>query len=106
MARSFEVPDVEKVTVSGLYFFNGQYPEGIEEGFAGCIVGIAGLEAHIFKSGTISSSEDCLSFVPVSSQTKTILKVSVSTEDIKDGPKVALWPKKAEPFRPLSGCLC
>ena len=51
-------------------------------------MGIAGLENYIFKSGTVSTTEDCISFVPVSSQTKSILKVSVSTEDIKDGPKL------------------
>ena len=50
------------------------------------MVGIGGLENDIFKSGTISSSEDCLSFMPVSNQTKSILKVSVSTPDIKSNP--------------------
>ena len=73
------MPDISKAQVKGLYFFNGQYPEGIEEASAGCVVGISGLDSHIFKSGTISTSEDCISFVPVSSQTKSILKVSVST---------------------------
>jgi translation elongation factor EF-G len=72
----------------GLYFFNGQYPEGVEEAYAGNVVGFTGLENQIFKSGTISSSRECLSFLPVSSQTKSILKVSVSTPDIKNGPKL------------------
>lgn len=43
--------------VSGLYFFNGQYPEGVEEAYAGNVVGFTGLENQIFKSGTISSSK-------------------------------------------------
>ena len=89
-----EVADISKAEVSGLYFFNGQYPEGIEEGSAGCVIGIAGLDNYIFKSGTVSTAEDCLSFVPVSSQTKSILKVSVSTEDIKDGPRLLDGLKK------------
>ena len=58
------------------------------------MVGIAGLENHIFKSGTISTSKECLSFVPVSTQTKSILKVSVSTPDLKDSPKLSEGLKK------------
>jgi translation elongation factor EF-G len=65
--------------VTGVYFFNGQYPEGVEEGYAGCVVGVAGLGNQIVKTGTVSTSEDCISFVAASSQTKSILKVSVST---------------------------
>lgn len=83
-----EMPDIAKAKITGLYFFNGQYPEGINVASAGCVVGIAGLEGDIFKSGTISTTEDCISFVPVSSQTKSILKVSVSTPDIKDSAKL------------------
>jgi translation elongation factor EF-G len=74
--------------VTGLYFFNGQYPEGVEEAYAGNVIGFAGLENEIFKSGTISTAKDCLSFVPFASQNKSILKVSVSTPDIKNGPKL------------------
>lgn len=51
-------------------------------------MGLAGLENFIFKSGTISTSEECLSFVPISSRTKSILKVSVSTPDIKNGARL------------------
>jgi translation elongation factor EF-G len=58
------------------------------------VVGLAGLENYIFKSGTISTSEECLSFVPISSKTKSILKVSVSTPDIKNGPKLLEGLKK------------
>ena len=89
-----EVPDISKAKITGLYFFNGQFPEGINEASGGCVVGIAGLQQEIFKSGTISSSEDCISFIPVSSQTKSILKVSVTTPDIKDSPKLLEGLKK------------
>jgi translation elongation factor EF-G len=50
-----EVPDIEKVRVDNLYVFNGQYPDGIVEAYAGNIVGIGNLDDFIFKSGTISS---------------------------------------------------
>jgi len=83
-----EIPDITPAKVTEIYYFNGQYPEGIEEASGGCVVGLAGLENFIFKSGTISTSEECLSFVPISSQTKSILKVSVSTPDIKNGARL------------------
>jgi translation elongation factor EF-G len=51
-----EVPDITKAKVSGLYYFNGQYPEGVEEAYGGNVVGFGGLDNDIFKSGTISSS--------------------------------------------------
>lgn len=38
-----EVPDITTTRVSGLYFFNGQYPEGVEEAYAGNVIGLAGL---------------------------------------------------------------
>jgi ribosome assembly protein 1 len=38
-----EVPDIAAAKVSGLYFFNGQYPEGVEEAYAGNVIGFAGL---------------------------------------------------------------
>lgn len=68
--------------------FNAQYPEGVETAYAGNIVGIGGLDNYIFKSGTLSTSEECISFVPVSSQTKSILKVSVSTPNFEDNHKM------------------
>lgn len=51
-----EVPDITKINIENLYIFNAQYPEGVEEAYAGNIVGIGGLENHIFKSGTISTN--------------------------------------------------
>lgn len=50
-----EVPDIEKVQIDNLYVFNGQYPDGILQAYAGNIVGIGNLDDHIYKSGTISS---------------------------------------------------
>lgn len=47
--------DIEKVEIRNLYVFTGQYPDGIEEAYAGNIVGIGNLDDYIFKSGTISS---------------------------------------------------
>lgn len=89
-----EVPDITTAKISGLYYFNGQYPEGVEEAYGGNVIGFGGLENEIFKSGTLSTSKECLSFVPMSAQTKSILKVSVSTPDIKNGPKLLDGLKK------------
>lgn len=68
--------------VDNLYIFNGQYPDGINEAYAGNIVGIGNLDDYVYKSGTISSTENCMSFVPVNLQSKSVLKVSVSTPNI------------------------
>lgn len=77
-----------------MYFFNGQYPDGIAEAYAGNIVGIGNLDDHIYKSGTISTQEDCISFIPVNLQSKSVLKVSVSTPNIQDNNKLLDGLKK------------
>lgn len=66
----------------------------METAYAGNIVGVGGLENHIFKSGTISTDEDCLSFAPVASQTKSILKVKVTTPNFEDTHKMMEGLKK------------
>jgi ribosome assembly protein 1 len=62
--------------------------------YAGNIVGVGGLENYIFKSGTVSSDMDCISFVPVSSQTKSILKVSITTPNFENSHKMLEGLKK------------
>lgn len=57
-------------------------------------MGIGNIEDHIFKSGTISSDPNCISFVPVNLQSKSVLKVSVSTPNIEDNKKLIEGLKK------------
>lgn len=48
-------PEPQKVTVTGLYLMMGRGLESLESVPAGCVLGIAGLAGHIFKSGTLCS---------------------------------------------------
>lgn len=48
-------PEPQKVTVTGLYLMMGRGLESLKSVPAGVVFGIAGLEGHILKSGTICS---------------------------------------------------
>lgn len=89
-----EVPDLTSVKIENLYLFNAQYPEGVQSAYAGNVVGVGSLDNHIYKSGTISTLPDCISFIPVASQTKSILKVNISTPEIEDNQKMVEGLKK------------
>ena len=48
-------PEPQKVTITGLYLLMGRGLEALSSVPAGVVFGIAGLEGHIFKSGTLCS---------------------------------------------------
>lgn len=51
-------PEVHKATVTGLYLMMGRGLEALQTVPAGAVFGIAGLEGHIHKSGTLCSQLD------------------------------------------------
>ncbi|EFR04669.1 elongation factor 2 [Nannizzia gypsea CBS 118893] len=51
-------PEPTKVTVKGLYLLMGRALENLESVSAGVVFGIAGLEGHIMKTGTLCSQID------------------------------------------------
>ncbi|KAF3483398.1 elongation factor 2 [Arthroderma uncinatum] len=51
-------PEPEKVIVKGLYLLMGRALENLESVSAGVVFGIAGLEGHIMKTGTLCSQVD------------------------------------------------
>ncbi|KAK2865152.1 hypothetical protein FQN49_003853, partial [Arthroderma sp. PD_2] len=51
-------PEPTKVTVTGLYLLMGRALENLESVSAGVVFGIAGLEGHIMKTGTLCSQVD------------------------------------------------
>ncbi|KAM5448325.1 Cytoplasmic GTPase/eEF2-like protein (ribosomal biogenesis) [Microsporum audouinii] len=51
-------PEPTKVTVKGLYLLMGRALENLDSVNAGVVFGIAGLEGHIMKTGTICSQVD------------------------------------------------
>lgn len=54
-ANPYAIPEPRKVTITGLYLMMGRGLESLSVAPAGSVVGIAGLQGHILKSGTLSS---------------------------------------------------
>ena len=54
-AHPHATPEPQKVTVTGLYLLMGRGLEALSSVPAGVVFGIAGLEGHILKSGTLCS---------------------------------------------------
>ncbi|ESO91714.1 hypothetical protein LOTGIDRAFT_122006 [Lottia gigantea] len=71
---------VTSFVVNDLYLFMGRELELMEEIPAGNILGIGGLEDHILKSATVSSSVYCPSFSTMSFESKPIVRVAVEPD--------------------------
>ena len=54
-ANPFAAPEPQKITVTGLYLMMGRGLEKLTSVPAGVVFGIAGLDGHILKSGTLCS---------------------------------------------------
>lgn len=83
-----EAPYASEVTVGELYMFMGGELQLLEEVPAGNIVGIGGLEAHIVKTATLSSTLDCTSFSELSIMATPILRVAIEPVQPQDMPKL------------------
>lgn len=59
-----------EITVENLYLMMGRELEALKEVPAGNVFGIGGLEGHILKNGTLSSTKDCKSLAGVSMEVK------------------------------------
>ncbi|KAH8408374.1 hypothetical protein KR215_004527 [Drosophila sulfurigaster] len=81
-------PYATKVTVGDLYMFMGGELQLLDEVPAGNIVGIGGLEAHIVKTATLSSTLDCTSFSELSIMATPILRVAIEPVQPQDMPKL------------------
>ena len=66
-----------RVTVTGLYILMGREVIEVESVPAGNVLGVAGLEGHILKSATISSTLACPAFHPMHFMAAPILRVAV-----------------------------
>ncbi|KAM8710874.1 hypothetical protein ACLKA7_017494 [Drosophila subpalustris] len=81
-------PHATRVTIGELYMFMGGELQLLDEVPAGNIVGIGGLEAHIIKTATLSSSLDCTSFSELSLMATPILRVAIEPVQPQDMPKL------------------
>ena len=68
---------VSVFTVKELYLLMGREVELVDSVPAGNIVGIAGLDKHIVKSGTLSSTPYCPPFTPMNFDASPIVRVAV-----------------------------
>ncbi|EDW68592.1 elongation factor-like GTPase 1 [Drosophila virilis] len=83
-----QAPYASQVTVGELYMFMGGELQLLEEVPAGNIVGIGGLEEHIVKTATLSSTLDCTSFSELSIMATPILRVAIEPVQPQDMPKL------------------
>ncbi|KAH8304044.1 hypothetical protein KR018_009471 [Drosophila ironensis] len=83
-----EAPYASRVTIGDLYMFMGGELQLLDEVPAGNIVGIGGLESHIIKTATLSSSLDCTSFSELSIMATPILRVAIEPVQPQDMPKL------------------
>lgn len=78
-------PEPEKVTVTGLYLLMGRTLENLESVPAGVVVGIAGLEGHIMKTGTLCSQiEGSVNLAGISLSNPPIVRVALEPVNPSD----------------------
>ncbi len=79
---------ITKCQIEDLYILMGKELEVLEEGRAGNIIGIGGLEKHILKSATISSTIFCPTFIDLHISTIPILRVALEPQNPSEMPKL------------------
>lgn len=78
--------DLEPVIIKRVYLMMGKNFDPIEEAHAGMIVGIWGLQKHVIKTGTLSSSGDCPPFSGLDILAPPVVRVAVEPANIDDMP--------------------
>ena len=86
--------DITKFKFDNFFYFMGQYLSPIPSIFPGSIFSVLNLENEIFKTGTISSIFECPSIIPLNLNKNSNIKVSITTENLKDIPLLVNGLKK------------
>nr|CAD7397519.1 unnamed protein product [Timema poppensis] len=68
---------ITKIVVNHLYLLMGRELESLEEVSAGNIVGIGGLDDHVLKTATLSTTVACPSFTELTLMVVPILRVAI-----------------------------
>ena len=76
----------EEIVVEELYLMMGQGMFRVKEVPAGNILAVGGLDRHVLKSATLSSSKMCAPFGNMMFQVAPIVKVAVEPESVADMP--------------------
>ncbi len=88
--------DIVQFKFNNLYYFMGQFLIIDNLIPAGNIFSIGNLDKNIFKTGTISSSFDCPSIIPLNMNKNSNIKVSITTENLKELPILIEGLKKLD----------
>lgn len=84
-ANPHEAPEPQKVAVTGLYLMMGRSLEKLTSVPAGVVFGIAGLEGHILKSGTLCSQlEGAVNLAGVNMGSQPIVRVALEPVNPSD----------------------
>ncbi|CAG8453155.1 2691_t:CDS:10 [Ambispora leptoticha] len=75
-------------TVQNLYMLMGRELELLQEVPAGNVFGIGGLEGHILKNGTLSSTKSCKSLAGVALESAPIVRVALEPTEPSEMPKL------------------
>lgn len=70
-----------EITVKSLYLMMGKEMESLQEVPAGNVFGIGGLEGHILKNGTLSSTKECKNLAGVTLESAPIVRVALEPAD-------------------------
>lgn len=76
-------PHVSEVEVRQLYLLMGRDLESVDEVAAGNVLGIGGLEEHVLKSATLSSTIACPAFTELQQAAEPILRVAVEPKQLQ-----------------------
>lgn len=82
------IEELEPVNVKGVYLMMGKNFEPINEAHSGMIVGIWGLQNHVVKTGTLTSSFHCPPFNGLDILAPPVVRVAVEPTNIDDMPKL------------------
>ncbi|XP_020293099.1 elongation factor-like GTPase 1 [Pseudomyrmex gracilis] len=79
---------ITRVTIRKLYILMGRELEAVNEVPAGNVLGIGGLEEHVLKTATLSTTIACPPFTELSSLSVLILRVALEPKHSTDLPKL------------------
>ncbi|XP_032671587.1 elongation factor-like GTPase 1 [Odontomachus brunneus] len=79
---------ITKVTIDRLYLLMGRELLAVDQVPAGNVFGIGGLEEHVLKTATLSTTIACPSFTELTSLAVPILRVALEPKQPKDLPKL------------------
>jgi len=96
-------PEPHKVTVTGLYLIMGRGLEALTSVPAGVVFGIAGLEGHVLKSGTLCSQlEGAVNLAGVNTGIQPIVRVALEPVNPSDLDKMIRGMKLLEQSDPCA----